>query len=77
MRILADLHISPRTVDWLREAGHDAVRVNDALHPRATDAEIVDEAARSGRVILTQDLDFSAIVAVEDDRIRTRPLPVT
>lgn len=64
MRILADVNISPRTVDWLRSFGHDAVRVSDALTSVASDDEIVKEALRDGRVILTQDLDFSALVAV-------------
>lgn len=42
MRLLADAHISPRTVAALREAGHDVVRVGiDVLAPNAADAEIV------------------------------------
>lgn len=64
MRILADLHISPRTVEHLGRLGHDVVRVGDALRATATDAEIVAEAIRDGRVVLTQDLDFSALVAL-------------
>ncbi len=64
MRILADVHISPRTVEFLRSLGHDTVRVSDALAPSAADDEIVAEAIRDRRVILTQDLDFSAIVAL-------------
>ena len=64
MRILADVHISPRTVELLRSLGHDAVRVSDALSPGAADEEIVAEAIRDQRVILTQDLAFTAIVAL-------------
>ena len=64
MRILADVHISPRTVEFLRSLGHDAVRVSDALTPTAADVEIVAEADRDRRIVLTQDLDFSAIVAL-------------
>ena len=64
MRILADVHISPRTVKYLRSLGHDTVRVSDALAPSAADYEIVAEAIRDRRFILTQDLDFSAIVAL-------------
>ncbi|MBI5627911.1 MAG: DUF5615 family PIN-like protein, partial [Candidatus Rokubacteria bacterium] len=62
MRLLADLHISPRTVRFLQALGHDVVRVPDLMSPRATDAEIVLMAIQEGRVILTQDLDFSALV---------------
>jgi predicted nuclease of predicted toxin-antitoxin system len=62
MRILADVHISPRTVELLRSLGHDTVR--DALTPEAADEEIIAEAERDQRIILTQDLDFSDIVAL-------------
>ena len=70
MRLLADLHISPRTVASLRALGHDVVRVSEVLPATATDQEIVAEALRDDRTILTQDLDFSALVAVSG---RTRP----
>jgi predicted nuclease of predicted toxin-antitoxin system len=64
MRLLADLHISPRTVEFLRSLGHDVVRVTDLLAPTAADSDIVVVAAQEGRVILTQDLDFSALIAL-------------
>lgn len=64
MRIIADLHIAPRTVDHLRAAGHDVIRVCDALPITAPDTAIVEFAAENDRVILTQDLDFSAIIAL-------------
>ena len=64
MRLLADMHISPRTVEFLRTHGHDVVRVNEILPPQATDEEIVARADEDGRIVLTQDLDFSAIIAV-------------
>lgn len=64
MRILADVHISPRTVEFLRSLGHNTVRVSDALTPTAADVDIVAEADRDQRIVLTQDLDFSAIVAL-------------
>lgn len=64
MKILADLHIAPATVAFLRELGHDALRASDILAPTAEDIEIVAEAIRSGRVILTQDLDFGGLIAL-------------
>lgn len=64
MRLLADMHIAPRTVALLRSLGHDVRRVNELLPPTAADAAIVAAAIRDGRSILTQDLDFSAIVAL-------------
>jgi predicted nuclease of predicted toxin-antitoxin system len=63
MRLLADMHVSPRTVAHLRGAGHDAIRVNEVLPANAKDEEIVAYALAQDRVILTQDLDFSRIVA--------------
>ena len=65
MRLLADVHISPRTVRFLRGLGHDVVRVGrEYLRSTASDAEIVAAAIADGRIIVTQDLDFSAIVAL-------------
>lgn len=64
MRLLADMHIAPRTVIFLRSLGHDTVRVDELLLPTATDEAIVAAAMRDGRSILTQDLDFSATVAL-------------
>lgn len=64
MRLLADLHISPRTVAHLIQLGHDVLRVTDVLSASAPDHDIVVYAARERRTILTQDLDFSAIIAV-------------
>jgi predicted nuclease of predicted toxin-antitoxin system len=64
MRLLADLHIAPRTVEYLRSLGHDVVRVSQVLPPTSSDHEIIAYAARDRRAILTQDLDFSAEIAV-------------
>jgi len=64
MKLLADVHISPRTVRFLRERGHDAIRVGEVLTANAPDDAIVACATRERRVILTQDLDFSALVAL-------------
>jgi predicted nuclease of predicted toxin-antitoxin system len=70
VRLLADLNVAPRTVEFLRSLGHDVVRVAALLPATATDAEIVEAALRENRTILTQDLDFSALVALSG---RSRP----
>ena len=49
MRLLADMHIAPRTVAWLRSLGHDVRRVNERLPPTAADAAIVAAAIRDER----------------------------
>lgn len=64
MRILADLNIAPRTVEFLRSLGHDTARVDLGACGAAADVAIVEAARREHRAVLTQDLDFSAIVAL-------------
>jgi predicted nuclease of predicted toxin-antitoxin system len=64
MKLLADLHISPSTVKFLRSLGHDVVRVNETLPFDASDEEIISKAISDSRTILTQDLDFSALIVL-------------
>ena len=63
LKLLADLHISPYTVGLLRKAGYEIVRITELLPPTASDEEIIDLALREGAVIITQDLDFSSLIA--------------
>ena len=64
MRLIADVHISPLTVAALKVQGYDIVRSTDLLPATAADAEILELARVQGRVVLTQDLDFSMLVAL-------------
>jgi len=64
MRFLADAGISPRTVEFLRGNGHDAVHVRELGLQRASDREIVDRALADSRILLTFDLDFGEILAL-------------
>lgn len=64
MRLLADLNIAPRSAMFLRSLGHDVIRVNEVLPGSTPDEEIVEFARAQGCAVLTQDLDFSAIVAL-------------
>jgi predicted nuclease of predicted toxin-antitoxin system len=64
MRLLADMHISPRTVAFLRSLGHDVLRVPELLPINAVDEDIVARALAENRTLLTQDLDFSAVIAL-------------
>ena len=67
MKLLADLHISPRTVTFLRSLGHDVVRVSEIMPATSSDSEIVSRAKQEGRAILTQDLDFGNIIALSGE----------
>jgi predicted nuclease of predicted toxin-antitoxin system len=64
MKLLADTRVAPRTVAFLQSLGHDVIRVADLLMPSASDEEIIAAAIRDERAILTQDLDFTDLVAL-------------
>lgn len=63
-RLLADMNISPKTVQALRQRGWNILRVSDLLPAKAADQEILALARRESRVVVTQDLDFSALLAL-------------
>jgi predicted nuclease of predicted toxin-antitoxin system len=61
---IADVHISYLTVATLRQQGYDILRVADVLPATTPDSEILEFARAENRMVLTQDLDFSALVAL-------------
>jgi predicted nuclease of predicted toxin-antitoxin system len=63
-RFLADLNISPQTVEDLRQRRWDITRSSHWLPSRAPDENILDFARNQGFVVVTQDLDFSALLAL-------------
>jgi predicted nuclease of predicted toxin-antitoxin system len=63
MRFLADMGVSQRVVEWLRNAGHDAVHLRDEGLQTLPNGEIFQKAAREQRMVLTFDLDFGEILA--------------
>ncbi len=64
IRLLADMNISPKTVRVLQQHGWDIVRVSQILPVSASDQEILELARRQNRTVVTQDLDFSALLAL-------------
>ena len=64
LRLLANMNISPETVNALSEKGIDIVRVSQILPVTSSDREILDLARQENRVVVTQDLDFSALLAL-------------
>jgi len=64
MRFPADGGISPRTVEFLKQLGHEAVHVRTLGMQRAADRDIVDHARADSSVVLTFDLDFGELLAV-------------
>jgi len=65
MKFLADVGISIRTVRALKEEGYDAVHLCEQGLQRLPDSEILKKAAAEGRIILTFDLDFGDMLALE------------
>jgi|SRR3990170_5064181 len=63
MRFLADGGISPRTVEFLQQLGHDAVHVRTLGLQRATDSDLIERARADSRIVLTFDLDFGELLA--------------
>ena len=64
MKFLADMGISLRTVEWLRELGYDVVHLRDRGLQRLPDDEILALALVKQRIILTIDFDFAQLLAV-------------
>lgn len=64
LRFLADMNISPLTVDTLAAEGVEIVRVSSVVPANASDRDILDLARRQERVVITQDMDFSALLAL-------------
>jgi len=60
---LADVHISPLTVDELKHAGYKIDRLTHFLPANASDERIIALAQKKKLVIITQDLDFSSLIA--------------
>ena len=64
MRFLADAGLSPPTVDFLIELGHEAIHVRTLGLQRAPDLDIVARASADSSVVLTFDLDFGDVLAL-------------
>ncbi len=64
MKLIVDMNLSPRWVDMLVGAGFEAMHWSLLGANNAADAEIMLYARTHDWVVLTNDLDFSAILAV-------------
>src|SRR5712692_9184625 len=64
MRFLADAGISPLTVEFLIQLGHEAVHVRTLGMQRAPDPEVVERARADSSIVLTFDLDFGDVLAL-------------
>jgi predicted nuclease of predicted toxin-antitoxin system len=64
IRLLANVHISPKTVADLQKQGYEIMRSSEFLPANAPDINILEFARTENWVVLTQDLDFSMLVAL-------------
>jgi predicted nuclease of predicted toxin-antitoxin system len=63
MKFLLDMNLSPEWCETLRQAGWDAAHWSTLGAYNASDAAIMEYARQNNYVVLTHDLDFSAILA--------------
>ena len=68
LEFLANMNISPLTVEGLRKIGWNIIRVSEILDKRTKDIEILTYAQDHNKVVITQDLDFSTLLAVRGFR---------
>ena len=63
MKLLLDMNLSPSWVRFLEENGFEALHWSTIGDRTATDAVIMAWARDRGVVVITHDLDFSALLA--------------
>ena len=65
MRFLADMGVSPATVQFLRSLGHEAVRLSELGREKLSDQEVIADAREHGQIVITFDLDYPALLALD------------
>ncbi|WP_347265197.1 DUF5615 family PIN-like protein [Nitrobacter sp.] len=68
MRFLIDMNLSPNWVPFLQEAGLEATHWSSVGAANAPDRALMQWAATHDHVVLTNDLDFSTILAATGRR---------
>ena len=63
MKFLVDENLSEHVAEVLVENGHDAIHVRDIGLGRADDPVVMERAEAEGRVVVSADTDFGAILA--------------
>ncbi|MBS1820376.1 MAG: DUF5615 family PIN-like protein [Acidobacteria bacterium] len=63
MRLLVDMNLSPRWIEFFHSSEFESVHWSSVGAANATDAEIMSYAHDHNFIVLTHDLDFSAMLA--------------
>ena len=56
--------LSPTLATWLRDQGHETIHAAEAGLERSPDADILAQAKRDARTIITIDLDYPRLLAL-------------
>ena len=57
--------VTPDAAPHLRAAGHDAIHAVDLGLARSSDNEVLAAARREGRIVITADLDYPRLIALQ------------
>lgn len=64
MKFLVDMALSPKTVEFLKNKGYNAIRVNEIFEGKGIDDKTIFEHARDNYYcLITADLDFGELLA--------------
>ena len=69
MKFLADMGISPKTVDFLIALGFESIHLSALKLNKMLDSEILNKAKNEGFILLTHALDFSELVAASKAKL--------
>jgi predicted nuclease of predicted toxin-antitoxin system len=64
LEFLANMNISPLTVEQLRTQGWNITRVSEVMEKGSKDIDILIFAQKQNKIVITQDLDFSILLAL-------------
>ncbi|MGZ3753948.1 MAG: DUF5615 family PIN-like protein [Mucilaginibacter sp.] len=68
LRFLLDMGIAQSVALWLRSMGHDATHLNDEDLYKLPDKLIIEKAIIENRIILTLDMDFGQLMALDKSK---------
>jgi predicted nuclease of predicted toxin-antitoxin system len=66
VKLVLDMNLSPALAAMISQHGHDVLHWSEVGDQRAPDLTILRWAREHGRVLVTHDLDFAAILADTD-----------
>lgn len=65
MKLLVDMNLSPLWIPFLKQNGFEAIHWSEVGASTAPDTQIMEHARAGGYVILTHDLDFGKLLALQ------------